>query len=416
MALIMRAAELRTDSMIKPIAITGASGFIGQQLVPLLVAKGHQIVLIGRDKNRLEKLFPGQIVAQYSELPQAFEGVDAILHLAVLNNDVDATLTEFEEANVHLLKHVVEGAKAAQVQQLTYTATTHVSLDRSLYGRSKAQAEEILRATDGLDIAILRLPIVYGQSFAGKLAALNELPRPIASMLFPIIASLKPTLHATRLADAVSAALDAAGSNESLVTDQQRNNWFYQLVRRVVDVSFCLSIIVVFWWLLLGVWIAVRSTSKGPGIFAQNRVGCHGKPFTIYKFRTMAKGTKQAGSHEISNGSLTSVGGFLRKTKIDELPQIWNILRGDISLIGPRPCLPNQTELVAARTARNVLDILPGITGYAQVRHIDMSDPELLAKTDEKYMKLRTLPLDFKILLQTFLGRGNGDRIKGGDA
>lgn len=416
MASIVILAELRVESMTKRVAITGASGFIGQQLVPLLMAKGYQLVLIGRDKNRLGELFPSQIVAQYSELSQAFEGVDAILHLAVLNNDVDATSEEFEETNVHLLQQVVEHAKVARAHRLVYTATTHVSLDRSPYGRSKAHAEEMLQATDGLDVAILRLPIVYGQKFTGKLAALNKLPGPIASMLFPILASLKPTLHAAHLADAVCAALDTTKSNEILVTDQQRNNWFYQLIRRVLDISFCLGIIVVFWWLLLGVWIAVRLTSDGPGIFAQNRVGRHGKTFTIYKFRTMAKGTKQAGSHEISNASLTSVGGFLRKTKIDELPQIWNILRGDISLIGPRPCLPNQTELVAERTARNVLDILPGITGHAQVRDTDMSDPELLAKTDEEYMKLRTLPLDFKILLQTFLGRGNGDRVKDGDA
>lgn len=197
------------------------------------------------------------------------------------------------------------------------------------------------------------------------------------------------------------------------VADQQQNSWFYALVRRVMDICFALGVLFVFWWLLLGVWIGVRLTSEGPGIFAQERVGRYGKSFTLYKFRTMAQGTKQAGSHEVSSAALTKIGGFLRKTKLDELPQIWNILRGEISLIGPRPCLPNQTELIEARVARNVLDILPGITGYAQVRGIDMSDPELLAEIDEEYVKLRTLPLDFKILMHTFLGRGSGDRIKG---
>ncbi|KPB01240.1 hypothetical protein SU32_10080 [Ahrensia marina] len=175
-------------------------------------------------------------------------------------------------------------------------------------------------------------------------------------------------------------------------------------MRRALDISFALSIIVVFWWLLLLVWFAVKMTSKGPGIFVQQRVGLHCKPFFLYKFRTMLDGTEQVGSHEIKSNSVTKIGRFLRKTKIDELPQVFNILQGNMSLIGPRPCLLSQYELVEVRSKCGVYEVLPGITGYSQVKNIDMSSVEHLAKEDEKYIKIRTLTLDFQILVSTVLG------------
>ena len=108
---------------------------------------------------------------------------------------------------------------------------------------------------------------------------------------------------------------------------------------------------------------------------------------------------------------MTKVGAFLRRTKIDELPQVWNILRGEIALIGPRPCLPVQTQLIEARQQRGVLDILPGISGLAQVEGIDMSDPISLAKRDREYVALRCILLDLHLVLRTAFGAGHGDRL-----
>ena len=175
---------------------------------------------------------------------------------------------------------------------------------------------------------------------------------------------------------------------------------------------FCIAVIVFAGWILAIVWILVRLGSPGPGIFAQERVGKHGKTFVCYKFRTMKTGTRQAGTHELSADAITGVGAFLRKTKIDELPQVLNILRGELSLVGPRPGLPVQTRLTEARAAQGVFNVLPGITGLAQIQGIDMSDPERLAEVDARYIAQRGLLLDIKIIIATFLGRGQGDKVK----
>ncbi|MEM5502235.1 hybrid nucleoside-diphosphate sugar epimerase/sugar transferase [Ahrensia kielensis] len=386
------------------IAIPGASGFVGRQIVPLLETKGYELILIGRDKAKLAAVFPSRRVFDYDDLDVAFSGVDAILHLAVLNNNVIATAEEFEAANVDLLKNIILKAKTAKIDKIIYTATIHQQADKSNYAHSKNEAERLLNDLNVIQVTIIRLPIVHGERFAGKLSPLNMLPYPLARYIVAILASFKVTLHITKLANCIDTALDTKASSQIFLTDQQNGNLFYAIIRRFFDIGFSIGVIVVFWWLLIIVWLAIKLTSEGPGVFVQKRVGRYGKIFSLYKFRTMVEGSEQVGSHEINGEAVTKIGRFLRKTKIDELPQIFNILQGDMSLIGPRPCLMIQQELVKARWKRGIFDVLPGITGYAQVQNIDMSDPELLAKVDEKYIKLRTLPLDFKIMVSTILG------------
>ena len=131
--------------------------------------------------------------------------------------------------------------------------------------------------------------------------------------------------------------------------------------------------------MLIIAWRVARS-SPGGALFVQARVGRSEKLFDCYKFRTMAQGAPVAGSHEVSGNWITPIGRRLRSLKLDELPQLFNVLRGDMSLVGPRPCLPNQAEVIAARRARDVFDIRPGITGIAQLASIDMSTPDSLRK------------------------------------
>ncbi|MAF75502.1 MAG: lipid carrier--UDP-N-acetylgalactosaminyltransferase [Idiomarinaceae bacterium] len=150
----------------------------------------------------------------------------------------------------------------------------------------------------------------------------------------------------------------------------------------------------------------------GSPLFRQTRVGRNEKAFTLVKFRTMKKDTASVASHLASSSSITRFGHFLRKTKLDELPQLWNVLKGEMSLVGPRPCLFNQEELIAERKKRGVLNYRPGITGLAQVKEIDMSTPELLAKTDAKMLESLTISDYFKYILMTVTGSGSGDRVR----
>jgi lipopolysaccharide/colanic/teichoic acid biosynthesis glycosyltransferase len=182
-------------------------------------------------------------------------------------------------------------------------------------------------------------------------------------------------------------------------------------VKRVIDVVVALAVIGLFGWCLALVWVVVRLQSNGPGIFAQERVGLHGKLFTCYKFRTMYLNTANRGTHEISASAITPLGRLLRSTKIDELPQVWNILRNELSLVGPRPCLPSQSRLVQLRTENGVLSVLPGMTGLAQINQVDMSDPEKLVTWDRMYVEQRSTALDLKIVLSTVLGQGGGDKV-----
>ena len=170
-----------------------------------------------------------------------------------------------------------------------------------------------------------------------------------------------------------------------------------------MDMAFVFVVAILLWWLLALVWLAVRLTSPGPAIFAQPRVGQGERLFVCYKFRTMRAGSPQAGTHEVSPSYITPIGRFLRRTKIDELPQIWNIARGEMSLVGPRPCLPSQTELIDWRRKLDVFRCRPGITGLAQVEGVDMSEPEKLARLDASYCVLSSILTDAKLALTTLI-------------
>lgn len=183
---------------------------------------------------------------------------------------------------------------------------------------------------------------------------------------------------------------------------------------RLFDVLFSLLGLVVGSPVLL-VLTTIGFFDTGSPIFRQERVGRRKAPFTLVKFRTMKKNTASVASHLASSDSITPFGRFLRRTKLDELPQLWNVLKGEMSLVGPRPCLFNQQELIDAREQKGVLNARPGITGLAQVSGIDMSTPVLLAETDQKMLEHLTIAAYFKYVFMTISGKGAGDRVPGKD-
>ena len=171
-------------------------------------------------------------------------------------------------------------------------------------------------------------------------------------------------------------------------------------MKRIFDVLLTAPLAIVLAPVLLVVALAVRVSSPGPALFRTERVGRNNRLFTMYKFRTMRTDTPQLATHLLQNPAqfLSPVGGFLRRTSLDELPQVFNVLRGDMSLVGPRPALFNQHDLVALRTERGVHELVPGITGWAQVNGRDeLAIPDKVA-LDEEYLRRRSFLFDLRIL------------------
>ncbi|MEM6711658.1 MAG: sugar transferase [Pseudomonadota bacterium] len=397
------------------IAITGASGFVGQALVPRLHAAGHSLLLVGRSADSLKQRYPGLHATDYAHLSQTLPGCDALIHLAVLNTGADASMQDYQLVNVDLWTDVLQVCVDAQIAKVVLISSLHAeNPNQSAYAASKRDAEALLEAHSATDQNrkgyILRFPAVYTDRFAGQLAVLNRLPRFLQTFALQCAACIKPVIGADAVVNAVQDTLhDPSPFQRRFVSDGQRTNPVYGLLRRTVDLVGGAAGLLVLSPILLGLWAWVKATSPGPGLFAQERVGRHQRTFTCYKFRTMAVGTRNAASHEVGTASVTPQGQFLRRWKLDELPQLWNVLLGQQTLIGPRPCLPAQRALIDARETLSVFTVRPGITGWAQIHGVDMRAPERLARIDAEYIARRTLVLDLKILLATLRGAGGGD-------
>lgn len=179
----------------------------------------------------------------------------------------------------------------------------------------------------------------------------------------------------------------------------------YRKIKRVLDTVISFLGLVFFSWVFLILIIAIKVDSKGPILFKQKRVGIHKSHFYIYKFRTMRIDTpKDVPTHLLEKPEqyITKIGRFLRKTSLDELPQIMNILKGDMAIVGPRPALWNQFDLIAERDKYGANDILPGLTGWAQINGRDELEIEEKAKLDGEYVKRMGLLFDLKCIVRTF--------------
>lgn len=176
-------------------------------------------------------------------------------------------------------------------------------------------------------------------------------------------------------------------------------------MKRLFDLTLSIFIIMILWIPLILVWLAVRLTSQGPVLYWSDRVGQNNKIFSMPKFRSMRVETPAVATHLLNDPKiyLTPIGSFLRKSSLDELPQIWSIFRGDMSFVGPRPALFNQQDLIALRTEAGVDKILPGLTGWAQINGRD--ELPILDKVafDIEYMRRQSFWFDLKIIWLTCL-------------
>jgi O-antigen biosynthesis protein WbqP len=176
-------------------------------------------------------------------------------------------------------------------------------------------------------------------------------------------------------------------------------------MKRMFDLLLCLLAGMVLLLPLVLVAIAVRLTSRGPALYWSDRVGRNNVIFKMPKFRSMRMGTPAVATHLLGNPAahLTPIGSFLRKSSLDELPQLWSILRGDMSFIGPRPALFNQHDLMALRTEQGVHTLVPGLTGWAQVNGRDELPIPEKVKLDVAYLQRQSLWFDIRILWLTFV-------------
>lgn len=181
---------------------------------------------------------------------------------------------------------------------------------------------------------------------------------------------------------------------------------YQKYVKRIIGFVLSLMIIIVILPILILIAVAIKCESKGPVLFKQKRVGIHKELFEIYKFRSMRTDTpKDCATHLLQNPEsyITKVGGFLRKTSLDELPQLFNILKGQMAFVGPRPALWNQYDLIEERDKYGANDVMPGLTGWAQINGRDELEIAIKAKLDGEYVQRCSLGFDLKCFFGTFV-------------
>jgi nucleoside-diphosphate-sugar epimerase/lipopolysaccharide/colanic/teichoic acid biosynthesis glycosyltransferase len=527
------ATALATNPIQKPrqksmFLISGATGFVGKAVAQALLAAGQPVVAAVRQlpsstplqHTNLHCYAVGKVNNQTDWQPSLRE-VHTVVHCAarahVMRDYTADVLAAYREVNVAGTLHLAHQAAAAGVRRFVFISSIGVNGNQSAkplteadaphpqdaYGVSKLEAEQALMAMaarTGMEVVIIRPPLVYGPAVPGNFARLvlwvqSGVPLPLGavhnrrslvaldnlvnfvllcadrtrspqaanqvflvadgedvstttllrkvaqaaglpSRLLPVPAWLlragASLLGKRALAERLLGNLqvDATKARTLLgwrpvVTMHQQlaamfpaqasphttGDIYSRPVLRLLDVIFAATGLLVLWPVLLLVCIMGWFDTRSP-IFLQERVGRYQRPFVLVKFRTMRLGTEHMPSHLASSASITRLGALLRRTKLDELPQLWNVLLGQMSLVGPRPGLYNHHELTEARAAYGVYVARPGITGLAQVSGIDMSTPDLLAQTDARMLRELNLSKYLKFILLTVFGKGSGDRVR----
>jgi lipopolysaccharide/colanic/teichoic acid biosynthesis glycosyltransferase len=390
----------------RTILVTGASGAIGRHLSPWLSAHGARVVAASRNPLKAGPPLAGLELCSSNAVSARLQrgDIDAIVDLAVVNSDATADAEVVRAVNQERPRCLAEYAREHGVRRFVVLSSYHAydPDNHSPYADSKRALERWAKTEEASFCRVVVMPkILSGSAESGP-----------TRLLLRALAILKPAAFFEDAAHAIARALEAGDAEPGpFWVESAASRRVYAAISRTLDIIFALGLFVGLGWLMILLLAAIRLDSKGPAIFRQVRVGRSEQPFVLYKFRTMAVGTPEAGTHEIGVAAVTRLGRFLRRTKLDELPQAWNMLRGEVALIGPRPCLPNQIDLVAERRARAIFSLRPGLTGLAQVNGIDMRNPRELACWEANYMRIRGLLLDLRIVWQTFVGRGGGDRI-----
>ena len=439
------------------IVITGGNGFIGHALSTQL--RNHQHDVIAAVRRSCD--YPDMtVLADALSWSKALTNQDVVIHTAarahVMNETKADALAAYRVVNVEGTRKLAEQAADAGVPRFIYLSSIKVNGEQTssgarfcsgdnafpedAYGISKWEAEQALydvSVRTGLEVVVIRPPLVYGPgvkgNFLSMLGWLNKgIPLPLGA-----IHNQRSLVGIDNLIDLIITCIDhPAAANQTFLVSNEEDLSTTELLRRMSNALGKPARLVPvppsllqFGAKLLGkqdmaqrllgnLQVDMSHTKKALGwfdtrspLFRQERVGRGQRSFVLAKFRTMRPNTASVASHLADVASITPLGHFLRRTKLDELPQLWNVLTGEMSLVGPRPCLFNQQELITEREKRGVYKARPGITGLAQIQGIDMSTPELLAETDAQMLKTLSLRNYFRYIVLTILGKGSGDRV-----
>jgi lipopolysaccharide/colanic/teichoic acid biosynthesis glycosyltransferase len=391
------------------VLLIGGTGFIGQQLLPKLESRGHKVSVASRTED------PAHGILGREDWHSAIANADVVLLLSVINSNTDASVEEVRSVNVTLPLEIAKEVSKHSAKRLILFGSDHQDAAAvSAYAASKADLTERLLENGGLAATLLILSPVHGVRFVKRVAFVDSWPGQLRIAAILAFGAFRPLTHIDKIVEAIERIIPFYGEAILIhrIVDDQNCNIVYRAAIRFFDLAFALLVLLVFGWAMVILAMLITTTSTGPALFQQQRVGRNGEPFTCYKFRTMRIDTPQVPTHQVAADSTTRIGKFLRGWKLDELPQIFNIIANDMSLVGPRPSLTTQDELIAVRSKLGVFAMKPGVTGWSQVRGIDMSDPEKLAKSDSEFCSRRSIVLYCVIVIQTFLGRGLGDRIR----
>lgn len=407
----------------RTVVLTGATGVVGRKLLARLTADDrYDVRVLSRDPEQTKSSMPAAVkVGGYEDMDQILSGAHSVIHLAARNNDQGGTAADFDRDNCELPVEIATAARRLGVSRFVFATTTKALVveDGDHYGASKAKAEKELLTLedDTFRVHLARMAPVYGRGARGKVRFLQSIPLGPRGLVARVLRSAIPIVSVDRVADGCLALIEDEHPLEELcLADPLGTVSIYRVFTSLINAVFVISVPTILAIPTVVSAVAVATTSRGGVLFVQRRVGSGGQVFECRKFRTMRTGAPVAGTHEVGKSYVTKVGAVLRTFKLDELPQAVNVFRREMNIIGPRPCLESQTELIAERERYGVFGVRPGITGLGQVNGVDMSEPRRLAIQDHRYAAFRSILWDIMIAIRTVLGGGFGDPVGGEQA